>query len=392
MGGGQSGKPLRRQQMLYTSSWITQGGKGRVEGFMAQKSCTDEAELSEKGGSGCEALEVPSPDPREVWKGLRRSCTPPLRWAATTPLAPVAPALRDPVPPARPVPCARSSSEISTPSPFQATAPGCSGFPQLLPGVLPASSSGSRRHRRLHETRVPKSRSRRLLPALQAARDPPLPLPAGSHFRQATAELAEVRRAGNGRTRPPASGWGRSRLSGQRPKGRLRSAASLARVRSRGVAGDCGKRRAGGAGAGAARGALACVLPGPLTLSGNPVEGVRRAGSRLCWNGSRLSLRRWERPVKGNSKNKPIPKHKAFLNELTGLQHRPRVLKHLDCFTTKGRPLGMNAYEKILRLCKNELHPVVWQGSTKTGSKKEYRLKILKASPCEPKSVHILQS
>lgn len=58
MGGGQSGKPLRRQQMLYTSSWITQGGKGRVEGFMAQKSCTAEAELSEKGGSGCEATQT----------------------------------------------------------------------------------------------------------------------------------------------------------------------------------------------------------------------------------------------------------------------------------------------------------------------------------------------
>lgn len=77
----------------------------------------------------------------------------------------------------------------------------CSG-PQPPPslGVRPASSSGTSL-RRLCETRVPKSRSRRLPPAFQAAPDPPLPLPVGSHFRQASAELAEVRRAGNGRTR-----------------------------------------------------------------------------------------------------------------------------------------------------------------------------------------------
>lgn len=63
----------------------------------------------------------------------------------------------------------------------------------------------------------PRSCSGRLPRAFQAAPDPSLPLPAGSHFRQATAELAEGRRAGNSRTRRSRAGPRRAhwRLSGR---------------------------------------------------------------------------------------------------------------------------------------------------------------------------------
>lgn len=116
------------------------------------------------------------------------------------------------------------------------------------PGVLPASSSGTSRRRchRRCETRVPQSRSRRLPPAFQAAPAPPLPLPAGSHFRQVTAELSEVRRAGNGRTRrsePRRAAFERFRTAPEGPPGaRLRVRRRRARAGSCGPARDCGKR------------------------------------------------------------------------------------------------------------------------------------------------------
>lgn len=117
------------------------------------------------------------------------------------------------------------------PRPLPQATPDCLGLPLPPPSILPASSSGTSR-RCLCKTQVPQSRSRRPPPAFQAAHEPPLPLPAGSHFRQATAELAEVRRAGNGRTPAPASDGGHSPLSRQRPKDHpgLDGAAGLARL------------------------------------------------------------------------------------------------------------------------------------------------------------------
>lgn len=82
-------------------------------------------------------------------------------------------------------------------------APQAAGSFPPAPPALPGSS-GSRTtrtltsfqaetsHRRLlHKTPLPTSRSGCGLRASQAAPDPPLPLPAGGHFRPATAELAE---------------------------------------------------------------------------------------------------------------------------------------------------------------------------------------------------------
>ena len=202
--------------------------------------------------------------------------------------------------PARcPVPGARGRTRDPYHEPLPGWRPGCSGLPPP-PGVLPASSSGTSRHRLLRETRVPKSHSRRLQPAFQAAPDPQLPLQAGSHFRPAPAELAEVRRAGNGRTRALASGgwgWGGGaggagsrRWAGAKGAGRRRQ--QLCRPRPKGRQGlghqeqprrglwetPAGRKRVP-----ALLGPQTRVLPMPLTLSEKPLRGVRRECSRRFW-------------------------------------------------------------------------------------------------------------
>lgn len=166
------------------------------------------------------------------------------------------------------------------------------------PGVLPASSSGTSR-RCLCKTQVPQSRSGRPPPAFQATHDPPLPPPAGSHFRQATAELAEVRRAGNGRTPPLASDGGHSRLPRQRPKGHpgLDGAARRARrgtgaAAPPGIVGNAAVAAGGAAGERAGWEKDRASLSGPsdphptsaLALAENPVEGMWRECSQVFWN------------------------------------------------------------------------------------------------------------
>lgn len=165
------------------------------------------------GGQG-PGRPLPKP-PRRLGRPTPRLHAPAAQ-GCSLPRAPAAPALRDPVPPTLP-PGAQRSGPAPDPyhERFRAAAPGCSELqPPPPPGVRQASSSGTSR-RRLRETRVPKSRSRRLPPAFQAAPDPPLPLPASSHFRQATAELAEVRGAGNGRTWALTSPGGVGRRGGR---------------------------------------------------------------------------------------------------------------------------------------------------------------------------------
>ncbi|XDA72372.1 hypothetical protein R6Z07F_002651 [Ovis aries] len=157
-----------------------------------------------------------------------------------------------------PVPGSRGRPRGPYHEPLPGRRPGCSGLPPPPPGVLPASSSAARRCR-LRETRVPKSRSRRLQPAFQAAPNPPLPLLASSHFRPVPAELAEVRSAGNGRTQALAS-LGSGGGGGARAEGAERGLQRLRRPRPKslgglgppqrgspgsagGGAGDCGSRR-----------------------------------------------------------------------------------------------------------------------------------------------------
>lgn len=193
------------------------------------------------------------PKPPRRPGGLLRGCTP-APAGQQLPASSRGPGTAGPVPPAR---CRRVGRARD---PYRERLPGrragCSGLPPP-PAVLPASSSGTSR-RRLREPRLPERRSRRLPPAFQAAPDPPLPLPAGSHFRQATAELAEGRRAGNGRTTALGSGAGgwrdarRPRLSGRLPRGRRPRAPPPGSPGSGscGAAGDCGnggrgRRRAG---------------------------------------------------------------------------------------------------------------------------------------------------
>ena len=266
--------------------------------------------------------------------------------------------------PARcPVPGARGRTRDPYHKPLPGWRPGCSGLPPP-PGVLPASSSGTSRHRLLRETRVPKSHSRRLQPAFQAAPDPQLPLQAGSHFRPAPAELAEVRRAGNGRTRALASGgwgWGggaggaggRGVGGGRGQRGRgggvsnfadraRRAAKALGTKSSR--AGDCGRRPRGGSACPpfwALRPAsYQCPSPFPKNLSGGCEENAPAgSGSR---SDSRTSAA-WSGPVNFRCKNKAIPTEKAFLNELTGLRQWSGVVKHSDYLTTKKSPDGVNA-------------------------------------------------
>lgn len=192
-----------------------------------------------------------------------------------------------------PVPGSRGRPRGPYHEPLSGRRPGCSGLPPPPPGVLPASSSAARRCR-LRETRVPKSRSRRLQPAFQAAPNPPLPLLASSHFRPVPAELAEVRSAGNGRTQALASlgsggGGGRGQkgrgegFSGSADRARRASEASDPRSRAR-----QGPRAAAPGIVGAAGGeeAWACLSrpsdPPPTsapTLSEKPLRGVQSQSS-----------------------------------------------------------------------------------------------------------------
>lgn len=217
------------------------------------------------------------PKPPRRPGGLLRGCTP-APAGQQLPASSRGPGTAGPVPPAR---CRRVGRARDS---YRERLPGrrasCSGLPPP-PAVLPASSSGTSR-RRLREPRLPERRSRRPPPAFQAAPDPPLPLPAGSHFRQATAELAEGRRAGNGRTTALGSGGvlaGRQASEAFRtaPEGppTAGSAAGLARLRERRRRRGLWERRAGATASGAAGGAAAaaaCSLrpppPGPLPLSG----------------------------------------------------------------------------------------------------------------------------
>lgn len=97
----------------------------------------------------------------------------PLRRRCSSQARPLAPRPRTPLQGTRSFPALPGSSgshAASTPTGFQ---------------------SGTSHRRSLHETPLPTGRSGRRLRASQAAPDPPLPLPAGGHFRPATAELAE---------------------------------------------------------------------------------------------------------------------------------------------------------------------------------------------------------
>ncbi|KAI5167843.1 Triple Functional Domain Protein [Manis pentadactyla] len=211
--------------------------------------------------------------------------------------------------PARPVPGARGKPRDAY------RRPGRSGLPPP-PAVLPASSSGTSRCR-LCEARGPRSRSRRLPPAFQAAPDPPLPLPAGSHFRQATAELAEERGAGNGRTRArDASGAGARAAfpsaRGESPRPRAAPPGSRGPgAAARGIVGS-GRR-----GRGRAR-----QREGRARWSPRPAVGTAPlpAGRPACWArrqrcGGPPPRSLGPEPARGRSPSKPSPVGKAFLNE-----------------------------------------------------------------------------
>lgn len=268
----------------------------------------------------------------------------PRRAGRQLPRAPAAPALPDPVPTARPLPSARGQPRDPYHRRFRAAAPGCSELqppPLPSPGGRPASSSGTSR-RRLRETRVPKSRSRRLLPAFQAAPDPPLPLPAGSHFRQATAELAEVRRAGNGRTwalASPGGGGGRDFPDSVRRAAEASgSAAELARVpeprrrQRRGLwetRGESEGESEGEGEGGQPREWEERTRPAPPepshqgpTNAPRPLEKSTKGVRREFWNSPTVLERGGTHPLpagpgKAKSKKKPISIEKAFLKELT---------------------------------------------------------------------------
>ncbi|XP_029806304.1 uncharacterized protein LOC115300864 [Suricata suricatta] len=170
------------------------------------------------------AVEVFSPGPRDVWEGLLRSCTPPPRRAAVSPGLPRPQHSRTRSLPPAPRPASGAGPRIPTASRFRAAALGCSGpsrHRRQESHRLPVQERASAACAKLGCPKAalgscrPPSRPRRILRS-------PCRWAAISDKR--LAELAEVRRAGNGRTRTLTSrgarSGGRWRLSGQCPKGR----------------------------------------------------------------------------------------------------------------------------------------------------------------------------
>lgn len=193
--------------------------------------------------------------PERSLEGLHRGCMPPLRWAGGTRLAPLAPALPDPIPPALcpalgAVPRSLPQAPSGPPPPAARGARRCCQESYRVPVQGRAATTACAKLRFPHAALAacrPPCRPRGSLrsPCRQGAisdrRLRNLPKCAGP-------EMAEA-----GRSRAARRGRGGALETFRQPRkvgGGLGSPAGWPRSHSRGAAGGCGKRGAGGAGEG----------------------------------------------------------------------------------------------------------------------------------------------